>query len=327
MDCSRRDFLRTVGAGALSLAAGSPINKVFAADTCKKPNIVFILVDDFGWMDTSVYGSKYYETPNIDKLASQGMLFTDAYAACAVCSPTRASIQTGRYPARLGITDWIRARFQEGIETEQQWNDMPKYKKAKPNQKVICPQNKFWLDLDEVTLAEMLDPAGYKTGHVGKWHLGPDKWYPEKQGYDENHGGCDYGQPPTYFDPYITKRCPEGIYNLPGRQKGEYLTDREGDEAVGFIKGNKDKPFFLNMCHYTVHAPLMAKEQLKAKYEAKPKDVQKNAVYAAMIESLDDSVGKIMNALDELKLTDNTIVFFFSDNGGFESSTNNGSSG
>ena len=289
------------------------------------PSIVLILVDDLGWTDLGCQGSKYYETPHIDRLARQGMRFTDAYAACAVCSPTRASVQTGRYPARLGVTDWIRARFQGGIIGPDGRN--PGGYTGGRNRKLVCPENALFMELDEITLAEALRPAGYVSCHIGKWHLGQEAQFPEKQGYDFNHGGCDLGQPPGYFDPYESKRKFYEIPNLPPRKTGEYLTDREADEAVRFIRAHKDRRFFLNLCHYCVHTPLQAKKDAKAKYEAKykanPTTNHKNPTYAAMVESVDDSTGRIMAALDELGIADRTVVIFTSDNGGLLGPTDN----
>ena len=190
------------------------------------------------------------------------------------------------------------------------------------NGRLACPPNPFWLEHEEVTLAEMLKTVGYTTCHIGKWHLGPDDWFPEKQGFDFNFGGCDYGQPPSYFDPYKRKNQ-DGIPGLPARKAGEYLTDREADEAVGFITKHKEKPFFLYMANYAVHTPIQAKKEVTAKYEAKPKTNQKNAAYAAMVESVDDSVGKILGAVDELCLAGRTVVVFTSDNGGLLGPTHN----
>ena len=286
----------------------------------RPPNIVLILVDDLGWADLTCQGSKYFETPQVDKLAAGGMRFTDGYAACAVCSPTRAAVQTGRYPARLGVTDWIRSRFQGGIIGPDGKNPAGY---AGGNRPVLCPKNALFMESDEVTLAEALGPAGYVSCFIGKWHLGQAAHFPEKQGYDVNHGGCDLGQPPGYFDPYKVNRPYYLIPNLPPRTEGEYLTDREADEAVGFIKANRDKPFFLNMCHYCVHTPLQAKKDVTAKYDAKPKTDQKNPVYAAMVESVDDAAGKIMAALDECGIADRTVVIFTSDNGGLLGPTSN----
>jgi arylsulfatase A-like enzyme len=285
----------------------------------ENPNFVVVLVDDLGWMDLGCYGSKYYETPNIDRLSASGIKFTNGYAACAVCSPTRAAMMTGRYPARVGITDWIRARFQGGAIPADGKNPSGY---AGGKRKLLTPRNPLWMELAEVTLAEALKPAGYVSCHIGKWHLGPNAWYPEKQGFNVNIGGCDYGQPPRYHFPYETKRQPK-MPLLDSGEPGEYLTDREGIEAVKFIEQNKDKPFFLYLAHYAVHTPIQAKQELKAKYDAKPKAGQINAAYAAMIESVDDAVGRVLNKLDELKLTEKTVVIFTSDNGGLSSVTNN----
>lgn len=284
-----------------------------------KPNVVVLLVDDLGWRDVGFMGSQYYETPNIDKLASESMVFTNAYAACAVCSPTRASIMTGRYPARIGITDWIRARFQVQKDELQA---PPQYEENE-NKILRTPSNPFWMDLDEVTIAEVLKNEGYYTCHIGKWHLGPDDYYPEKQGFDQNIAGCDMGQPVNYFDPYKNDNG-VGFPNLNSRQEGEYLVDRLADEFKNVVNQRKDKPFFINMCYYAVHTPLMAKPEIIQKYKAKKVvDGQKNPVYAAMIESLDHAVGKLVATLKENGLIDNTIIVFMSDNGGLIGPTDN----
>ena len=292
------------------------ISHLFAAD---KPNIIFLLVDDLGWTDVGFMGSNYYETPNIDTLSKKSMVFTSAYAAAALCSPTRASIQTGKYPARLGITDWIRARFQlpDGV-----YPTPPAYAENE-NKSLRTPSNPYWMELEEVTIAELLQQSGYFTCHIGKWHLGPDPYYPEEQGYDQNIGGNDMGNPSNYFDPYANDK---GITfpNLASRKEGEYLVDRLTDEMVEVIKENKDKPFFINMCYYAVHVPLMGKQNLVDKYQAKQGDGQQRVPkYAAMVESVDQSVGKLVHILKQEKLLDNTIIIFFSDNGGLIKVTGN----
>lgn len=289
------------------------VTATFAAD---KPNIVFILADDLGWSDLGCYGSTFHETPNLDKLAKQGMRFTDAYAACCVCSPTRASIMTGKYPARLHLTDWL-----PGLPDS-------------PDHKLSRPEIQKFLPLEEVTVAEALKAGGYKTAFFGKWHLGesPDVW-PEHQGFDSNIGGCGEGHPPSYFSPY---RIP----NIPDGPPGEYLNDRLTDEALKFLEQSKDKPFFLYLPHYAVHMPLQAKADAIAKYKAKaeklPADrmtsgtdmdrpvrqLQDNPVYAAMVENLDENVGRILDKLSALGLDKNTVVFFTSDNGGLATSKN-----
>ncbi|HBE43435.1 MAG TPA: sulfatase, partial [Bacteroidales bacterium] len=284
-----------------------------------KPNIIMLLVDDLGWKDVGFNGSRFYETPNIDRLAAKSMIFNNAYAACAVSSPTRASLQTGRYPARVGITDWIRARFQV---TDGKIAVPPPYEEN-GNRKLRTPSNPFWMDLEEVTIAELLKSQGYFTCHAGKWHLGPDDYYPEKQGYDVNIAGCDMGQPVNYFDPYSNK---QGVTfpNLKPRKEGEYLEDRLADELTEVIRQHKDQPFFVNMCYYAVHTPIMAKPETIRKYEAKNKvDGQTNAAYAAMVEHLDDAVGQLIDVLEDENLMENTIIIFFSDNGGLLGPTDN----
>lgn len=262
-----------------------------AADTAP-PNIVFILIDDMGWTDLHCYGSRVYETPHVDALAAQGMKFTNAYSACTVCSPTRASILTGRDPARLHLTDWIPGH-------------------VSPKDKMRVPNWTMYLSLDEITLPKALKPAGYASASIGKWHLGGPEYYPEKHGFDINIAGTHKGQPPSYFYPYK-------IETLPGGKEGEYITDRLTDEALAFIEKNKARPFFLYLPHFGVHTPLQGKKEVVDKYKAKskPDDLQKNATYAAMVESVDESVGRIVARLDELKLSEKTIVIFYSDNGG-----------
>jgi len=269
------------------------------AATPQKPNIVFILTDDLGWTDLSCMGSTFYETPNIDRLATQGMRFTDNYAACCVCSPSRAAILTGRYPARLHLTDWLVGG-------------------PPPNMKFSIPAWTKHLSLEAPNLANSLKAAGYVSASIGKWHLGPKPYWPEKQGFDVNVAGCDKGQPPSYFAPYKIPTLSEG-------PKGEFLSDRLTDEAIQFIEQNKDKPFFLYLPHYAVHRPTMAKPAVIAKYKAKadPKSPHHNPVYAGLIESVDDSVGRLLAKLDELKLADNTLVIFTSDNGGLTNDTSN----
>ena len=286
-----------------------------------KPNIILVLVDDMGWMDLSCQGSDFYRTPHVDRLAREGILFTNGYAACAVCSPTRAAVQTGRYPHRLGVTDWIRSLFQRGgIGTPEK--NPTEYVGGK-NRKLLCPPNPYWMDSSEITIAEALQKNGYKTAYIGKWHLGDEAWYPEKQGYDQNFGGCDYGQPPSYFDPFNkpshqhpTIRA--GIHKLPGRKKGEYLTHREADEAVGLIRKWKDQPFFIQLGHYAVHTPIQAIPEVAEKYKGKEGKNQKNKNYAAMVESVDDCMRDLLAELKKQKIDRNTLIIFTSDNGGLD---------
>lgn len=261
-----------------------------------KLNVVVFLIDDMGYSDCGCYGSKFYRTPNIDKLASQGVRFTNGYAACPVCSPTRASVMTGKYPPRVGITDWLPGR------------------PDRPDQMLARPKLDMQLALEEVTLAEALKGAGYTTGHVGKWHLGGKGFGPEQQGFDINIAGDHSGSPASYFAPYRNKmRAMPGLEYAP---EGEYLTDRLADEAVKFLKENQDRPFFLYLPHYAVHTPLKAKQELIDGYKPGKPGTQWNPIYAAMVESMDEAVGTVLDALDELKLSDNTLVIFTSDNGG-----------
>jgi len=283
-------------------------------------NFILILVDDMGWMDLSCQGSDYYRTPHIDRLAEEGMRFTNGYAACAVCSPTRAAVQTGRYPGRIGVTDWIRSRFQRGGKGTPEQN--PTEYVGGANRKLLCPPNPFWMEHEEVTISEVLKAKGYQSAYIGKWHLGDDAWYPERQGFDENRGGCDYGQPPSYFDPYNQpnhkhEMIRNGIPGLPGRKEGEYLTKREADETESLIRQWKDEPFFIQLSHYAVHTPIQAPPEMAAKYQRDGKqDI--HAKYAAMVQSVDDSTGQLLATLEELGIDDRTVIIFTSDNGGLD---------
>ncbi|MBA2304044.1 MAG: sulfatase-like hydrolase/transferase [Acidobacteria bacterium] len=264
-----------------------------------RPNFVVILLDDLGWTDFGCMGSPFYETPNIDRLAAQGMKFSQAYAAAALCSPTRASLLTGKYPARLHITDFIPGR-------------------PRPHAKLAMPNWTKHLPLAEWTLAEALREAGYATACIGKWHLGDADFFPEKQGFDCAIGGTESGAAPSFFSPYRIATLPDG-------EPGEYLTDRESLEAVRFIEANKDRPFFLYLPHHAVHTPIQAKQELIEKYRlmATPGAPHSHATYAAMIESADQSVGRVLAKLDELHLAERTIVVVTSDNGGLLAMTKN----
>lgn len=269
------------------------------AATTTQTNIVLILADDLGWTDLHCFGSEYYETPHIDRLARDGVKFTQAYSACTVCSPSRAALLTGKYPGRLHITDWI-----PGLPPE--------------NPKLLVPDWTKYLPLEEFTLANAMHDAGYATASIGKWHLGDAPYWPEKHGFDINLAGTEAPNPKTYFAPYHIQTLPEG-------PDGEYLTDRLGVEANRFIEQHKDQPFFLYLPHFAVHLPIQAKQALIEKYRAKRKPGQKqvNAGYAGMIESMDDTVGSIRKKLEELKLADHTLVIFASDNGGRVPTTSN----
>ena len=306
---NRRDFVKMMGLGATSLA----IPKLLVAGdrSRRKPNFVFILIDDMGFKDIGCNGSSFYETPNIDKLAGDGMRFTDAYAACPVCSPTRASIMTGKYPARLNLTDYLVGRRRGKLIPAEYIHQMP---------------------LEEVTIAEALKEAGYATCFIGKWHLGDKPYWPEHQGFDVNIGGTRSGMPRNYFWPKWRGNPP-----IEGRP-GEYLTDRLTDEALKFLEGKKDKPFLLYLSHYAVHIPIQAKKDMIEKYKAKAakqpakeprflpegrskaRQVQDHPVYAGLVESVDESVGRVMKKLDDLGVADNTVVIFMSDNGGLSTS-------
>ncbi len=266
-------------------------------------NVLLVLVDDYGCSDLSCYGSTFYETPNLDRLAGQGMRFTQAYSACTVCSPSRAAIMTGKYPARLHLTDWIAG------------HNYP-WAKLRP------PDWTKYLPLEERTLAEALKPSGYATASIGKWHLAPPSrdpaFYPDHQGFDANFGGTFRGQPPSYFSPY-------GIETLKDGPPGEYLTDREQLEASRFMSEHTVRnPFFVYLPHHTVHTPLQAKADIIAKYKrkARPDAPQHNPTYAAMIQSLDENVGRLVAALDKTGAADSTVVILTGDNGGWLPSTN-----
>lgn len=320
-------------------------NIEFSNEDSLKPNIVFILADDLGWSDLGCYGSKFYETPNIDKLASEAIRFTNAYAACHVSSPTRASILTGKYPARTHLSDWLPGRKNYPFQ---------KLQNADPIQHLPYSDNN--------TIANILKKNGYETAIIGKWHLGEDSASCERQGFDM-HIPSEWlkGWPAKggYFSPYQMPGLEDGV-------NGEYLTDRLTDEALKFMEENQENPFFLYLAHYAVHDPIQGRPDLVEKYENKLKQLnspiqdpfilegnpdskkpisreklnsllkhesyegfslfpdrivkikqnQDNVQFAAMVESLDESVGRILDKLKELNLDDNTIVIFFSDNGG-----------
>lgn len=303
-------------ASLLVIAALSNSHSVLHA---APPNVVFFLVDDLGQRDLGCYGSSFYETPQLDKLAREGAIFTDAYAACPVCSPTRASILSGMWPQRTGITDYIGAPL-----TPEKWNR---------NTKLLPAAYRDRLSLDTETIAEALKRNGYATFFAGKWHLGPEGWWPENQGFDINQGGIDRGGPyggNKYFSPYGNPRLTDG-------PDGEHLPDRLAVETNNFIEAHKDRPFLAYFSFYSVHTPLMAREDLIKKYRLKhsklglqeawgreePRDVrmvQDHIVYAAMVEAMDQAVGKVLDKLDELGLRENTLVIFTSDNGGLSTS-------
>jgi arylsulfatase A len=288
----------------LFLGLGAIVPVAQGADKPTPPNVILILIDDLGWADLSCYGSTFHKTPHLDAMAKNGLRFTDAYAACPVCSPSRAAIMSGKWPARLNLTDWLPGR-----------RDMPAQQLSRP----IIEQQ---LPLSELTIAEHLRAKGYHTASIGKWHLGGEGFGPEEQGFQLNVAGDAGGSPPGYFVPFVRnrdgKRAGRQLKGLEDAPEGSYLTDLLTDAAVRYIEQHRQEPFFLYLSHYTVHIPLQAPEELIKKYPANPEFTgkQNSSVYAAMMENLDDNIGRIMAKLDELKLTDNTLVIFTSDNGG-----------
>lgn len=295
-----------------------------------KPNVLIILADDLGWADLSCYGSSFYETPHLDQLAKEGARFTQFYAASPVCSPTRASVLTGKYPNKTGITDWITGRQAGG--------------KAKPYEKLIGPETAYQLQVKEKTIAQYALQNGYRTFFAGKWHLGEtENDWPESFGFQTNKGGWSKGSPTGrindstggFFVPYKNPRLSDG-------PQGEYLTDRLTNECLQFLDQQQEQPFFLFYSLYAVHNPLQAPDSLIKKYRAKQqalgltssqrftKDeswmqneiewkqriVQDHPVYAAMIENMDLNIGKILAKLEHLGLDKNTLIIFTSDNGG-----------
>ena len=319
----RRDFLKTLGFG-VTAATLPGVTGCARAERRQPPNFVFFLIDDLGWVDTGVYGSSFYETPNIDRLAGEGMRFTDAYAASSVCSPTRASIMTGKHPARLNITDWI-GGSQSG--------------------ELLPAEYEHQLPHEEVTIAEILREEGYATGFFGKWHLGDTPFLPESQGFDLNIGGTAAGQPASYFYPYKASEGRSDRWDVPhldDGSEGEYLTDRLTDEAVEFLEAQHDRPFLLYLSHYAVHTPIQSKDDLTEKYRDKAeslptpdgpdffaehnrayvKQFQDHPAYAGMVQSVDESVGRVLQKLEDLGITSNTVVIFMSDNGGLSTIAN-----
>jgi arylsulfatase A-like enzyme len=263
------------------------------ASSSKAPNILFVIADDLGWKDLACYGNPYHETPNLDKLARQGMRFTDAYAAAAICSPTRASLVTGKYPARLGLTDWIKGFVY-------------------PEKPLLCPTPNQYLPLEEITIAEALKNVGYRNYMLGKWHLGNVAYYPEEQGFDEVFMATHAGSPKSYFSPYRLKIIKDG-------PDGEYLTDRITNEALTMLKKSQSeaKPWFMYLSYCSVHSPVMSKKETQEGYKAKGKKGKWGSFkFAAMLDHLDENIGRLMKYLDDTGLSENTVVIFYSDNGG-----------
>ncbi|MEX2564975.1 MAG: sulfatase, partial [Cyclobacteriaceae bacterium] len=287
-------------------------------ETTKKPNILFVLADDLGYHDLGYTGSRFYETPHIDQLASEGMIFTNAYASSPICSPSRAAIMTGKHPARINLTDYIPGNRHYGPH---------------PDQKLASHLFNLFLDPAEKTMAEAFKENGYLTFFAGKWHLGEKEMhYPENHGFDVNMGGNHTGHPAGgYFSPYNNPQLPDG-------PEGEYLTDRLTDETIAFISQKRKQPFFALLSYYTVHLPLQGKAEKVEKYQEKRntmqykgegyeqqdktyiKNHQNNPEYAAMVESMDENIGRLMEALSQTGLDRSTLVIFTSDNGGMATS-------
>ncbi|MBN2414847.1 sulfatase [bacterium] len=295
---NRRAFVRALGGAAAAAGLGACSGR---GPVRRAPNIVFILVDDMGWRDAGFMGSRFYETPHMDRLASEGVVFSDAYASAPNCAPSRASLLTGLYTPRHGI-----------------YTVAPSARGLSRHRGLIPVETKSVLDPSFTTIAEVLRENGYTTASMGKWHLGDDPASgPVSQGFDVHIGGYHGGHPASYFSPYGNPALEDG-------PDGEYLTDRLTREAVRFITENRNRPFFLYLPHYAVHTPLQAKEPMISKYEHKTaENGQQNPTYAAMVESTDQGVGEILRTLDDLNLTGKTIVILFSDNGGLKSVTDN----
>jgi arylsulfatase A-like enzyme len=290
---TRRTFLRS--ALGLAAALGASRSLTAQAPRSRRPNVILLLVDDWGWTDLGAYGSSFYETPHLDKVAKEGIRFTNAYASCPVCSPTRAALLTGKVPPRVNITDWIPGRSHHEFSP------------------IVMPEDSDHLALEETTIPELLKPLGYVSASIGKWHLGGEGFGPREQGFDVNIAGTDKGSPPGYFAPY--REPLPGIEDSP---EGEFLTERLCVEAETFIEANQSRPFFLYLSEFAVHTPLQAEAEVIAKYASKanPLEYQHNATYAAMVESVDDTVGRLRAKLSLLGLEKDTVILITSDNGG-----------
>ncbi len=296
-----------------SLNAELPDNKNIIYQDDKKPNVIFIMVDDMGWPDLACYGSDLHETPNIDRFARESMKFTNAYAAAAICTPTRAALMTGKHPARLNMTIWH----------EYSGTPVPDERR-----KLVDPVTVSNLPLEEYTIAEALKAEGYYTAHIGKWHLGNAIYYPEAQGFDINIGGTMWGMPYTYWHPFSGWRAIDNEYRyVPGLEdpgadnENLYLTDGLTDEAIKIIKAKKDEPFFMHLSYYSPHVPMEGKPGYVEYFrdKSKPELYHNNPVYAAMIASIDENVGRILEEVEKAGISDKTVIFFYSDNGGLAS--------
>ena len=293
--------MKTVSHLALSLVW---VLSVAAAPT--RSNIVFILADDLGWADLGCYGSDLHETPNLDRLAREGMRFTDAYSASPVCTPTRVSILTGKHPARLHMTIWREAALNRG------------------NRRLLNPVCRDSLPVEETTFAELLRDVGYYNVHLGKWHVGRAEAYPQAHGFHRNIGGTLWGAPQSFWHPFNGDayfRDWRYVPDLGPTGEGDYLTDVLTDKAIAVIEEQAaaKRPFFVNLWYHTVHTPIEGKSELVDHYRKKitGRHRQRNPHYAAMVHSMDENVGRVLAKLDDLGLRQNTLVVFSSDNGGF----------
>ena len=309
--------IQTLALIAVVLASASVAHVQAAAET-SKPNVVIVFVDDLGWTDLSCYGSTFHETPNIDRLAGQGVMFNSAYASCSVCSPTRASLLTGKYPQRIGFTDYLNPGKRTGSNSAE-----------------------THIPVGDTTIGEAFQQEGYRTGYIGKWHVGSEKiGMPKQHGFDWQMATAKHGLPASYFFPFKRKRpSTADVPDLEDGKPGDYLTDSLTDKGIEFIRETVKegkKPFFLIMSHYAVHTPMQAPKKLVEKYQVKKKRMygntplkmrperldqqvplrQQNPTYAAMLKNLDTNVGKVIGALEELGVTKDTIIVFTSDNGG-----------
>ena len=286
------------------------INIMQYAALAGPPNVLFILVDDWGWSDAGIQGSDFYETPRINQFATESLRFTQAYTASPVCSPTRAAIMTGKHPARLDMTIWHEGARDGGPR----------------NRKLLNAVSNPDLPRKEVTIAELFKQQGYFTAHIGKWHLGNSAYYPETQGFDINIGGTYWGAPAKFFYPYRgvwSKSDPELRYVPVGTGKpGDYLPDKLTSHAINIIREQHQRPFFISLWYYTVHTPIEAKEDMIARFKKKqPGKLHKHSIYAGMLASLDENVGRLLDTLKQLNLDQNTIVILTSDNGGVDFQT------
>jgi len=315
---NRLPSLALLVVATLAVNVGSQAQDKGQKQPANRPNIIVFLVDDMGWMDCGAYGSKYYETPHMDRFATKAMRFTSAYAQ-PLCSPTRASLLTGQYSARHRITSAT------GHQPPQPADHKFLPDSAPPSQPMLAPESKNYLEPSQYTLAEALHDAGYKTAHIGKWHLGlTQPYWPEKQGFDiAFHCHPDPGPPGFYFSPYGVKADgePRGqvrVGTITDGPAGEYIVDRLADEAVKFIAANRDRPFYLNLWNYGVHGPWGHKESYTRAFANKkdPRGEQGNPIMASMLKSVDECFGRVLDALEKNGLAENTIVIFNSDNGG-----------